>query len=442
MRQCSLEKVAKVLSLNYKGEHVFVNNISTDSRNIGKDTLFVAIKGERFDGNDYVEQALANGAVAAIAEREISNEKPVLVVENSIEALAKIASEERNSYDRVIAITGSNGKTTVKEIVKSIVSESCRVVATEGNYNNEIGLPLTIISGGEEDSVLVLEMGARKPGDIKYLMQIARPDIVLINNVSDAHLETFGSRDKVAETKGEIITAAAADTSVVLNRDNEYYEYFAELAGKRPLFTFGSNEEADIINLSEKDEMVVPVPTGKVRAKLNLPGRHNLQNALAAITIATCLGIPVEKIVSGLEKITEVKGRVNRKRGVNGSCIIDDSYNANPASFSAAIDILKEESGKKWLLFGDMGELGTDEAKLHKKVLDKAVASKLDRIFVIGKNSIKAARENNENVTELSSKSAAVALFKEELQEDVTLLIKGSRFMGLDEIVTDLEVNG
>lgn len=429
------------------GEDVAVRGVCTDSRASCAGMLFVALKGEHHDGHDHLAAAAAQGAAAALVSRRVDVDLPQVVVGDTLEALGDLASAVRAQRDvRVIGITGSNGKTTVKTLTAAILARHGKTHVNPGNFNNEIGLPLTLLGMPEDSEYAVLEMGAGKPGDIAYLAAIARPDIGLVNNIAPAHLERMGSMDGVAETKGALYSALPPDGVAIINADDAYAGLFTGLAGQRRVLRFGLERSADvgaeIIEMGpEGSRFVLSSPCGDAEIALPLPGRHNIANALAAAAIACALGVPTECIVHGLHHVGPVAGRLRRCEMAGGWTLIDDSYNANPGSAAAAIDTLAMMSGERWLVLGDMAELGTNASALHADIGRQARARGIDRLFAVGPLSRAAVESFGGDALHFDDSEALTAALRTQLHAGVTCLIKGSRSSAMDRVVAALETH-
>ena len=427
------------------GADASVTGIAIDSRKIKPGDLFVAFKGERVDGHDYLADAKARGAAAALIERRVDSDLPQVQVENAELALGDLASAVRAQRNaRVIGITGSNGKTTVKTLVASILSRHGRTHVNAGSYNNEIGLPLTLLWMPEDTEYAVLEMGAGKPGDIDYLAAIARPDIGLVNLIAPAHLERMGTIETVAETKGALYRALPADGVAVINADDAFASFFAGLAGGRRVLRFGLDHKADVgADILEQrvdgSHFVLSTPHGDADVRLPLPGRHNIANALAASTIALALDVPLDTIVEGLEQASAVEGRLKRIAMPNGWILIDDSYNANPSSMRAAIDTLALADGERWLVLGDMAELGTDARALHAGVGRHARERGIQKLFAIGPLNVAAVEAFGAGGTHYSDKATLIDALHAQLHAGVTCLVKGSHSAGMEHVVSALK---
>ena len=431
------------------GADADVTGVAIDTRKLEPGNLFAAFKGEHVDGHDYLAQAAARGASAALVERKVDNSDasgvlPQVLVDNVELALGDLASAVRAQCSaRVIGITGSNGKTTVKALTASILSLHGRTHVNAGSYNNEIGLPLTLLSMPADTEYAVLEMGAGKLGDIAYLAAIARPDIGLVNIIAPAHLERMGSVEGVAETKGALYQALPADGVAIINADDAFASFFGGLAGTRRVLRFGLDHKADvgadiIQQRVDGSYFVLSTPVGDAEVTLPLPGRHNVANALAAATIALALDVPLSTIVAGLEQATAVAGRLKREAMVGDWTLIDDSYNANPSSMAAAIDTLALASGERWLVLGDMAELGANANVLHADVGTRAREHGIEHLYAIGPLSVATIKAFGSSGEHFDDKSALIAALQSRLHSGVTCLIKGSHSAGMEQVVAAL----
>ncbi|HTH68459.1 MAG TPA: UDP-N-acetylmuramoyl-tripeptide--D-alanyl-D-alanine ligase [Rhodanobacter sp.] len=423
---------------------VEVSGVVIDTRKLKPGDLFVAIKGERADGHDYLAAAAARGAVAALVTRKVDSELPQILVNDAELALGDLASAVRAQRDvRVVGITGSNGKTTVKTLVASILSRHGRTHVSAGNYNNELGLPLTLLAMPRDTEYAVLEMGAGKPGDIAYLAAIARPDIGLVTLIAPAHLARMGSIEGVAETKGAMYQALPADGIAIINADDSFASFFSGLAGARRQLRFGLDQPADIgADIIEQrvdgSRFVLSTPQGDAEVSLPLPGRHNIANALAATAVALALEVPLETIVAGLEQVPGVAGRLRREVTAGGWTLIDDSYNANPSSMAAAIDTLRLAGGERWLVLGDMAELGADARALHAGIGELARVRGIDRLFAVGPFGAATVEAFGAGGEHFDDKAALIAVLQAQLHAGVTCLVKGSRSAGMEQVVLAL----
>jgi UDP-N-acetylmuramoyl-tripeptide--D-alanyl-D-alanine ligase len=424
-----------------------ITGVAIDTRKLRPGDLFVAIKGERVDGHDYLAEAAARGAVAALVTRKVDSALPQVLVDDTALALGDLASAVRAQRDvRVVGITGSNGKTTVKTLVASILSRHGRTHVSAGNYNNELGLPLSLLAMPRDTEYAVLEMGAGKPGDIGYLAAIARPDIGLVTLIAPAHLARMGSIEGVAETKGALYEALPADGIAIINADDGFARFFGGLAGARKVLRFGLEQPADVgADIVEQrvdgSRFVLSTPQGDAEVALPLPGRHNIANALAATAVALALQVPLDTIVAGLEQVPGVAGRLRRETMAGGWTLIDDSYNANPSSMAAAIDTLLLAGGERWLVLGDMAELGADARALHADIGARARERGVDRLFAVGPLGVATVEAFGAGGAHFDDKATLIAALQAQLHAGVTCLVKGSRSAGMEQVVAALGGN-
>lgn len=426
------------------GSDVQLGGVAIDTRRLRPGDLFVAIKGERVDGHDYLAEAAARGAVAALVTRKVDSALPQVLVGDAALALGDLASAVRAQRNvRVVGITGSNGKTTVKTLVAAILSRHGRTHVSAGNYNNELGLPLTLLAMPQDTEFAVLEMGAGKPGDIAYLAAIARPDIGLVTLIAPAHLARMGSLEGVAETKGAMYQALPADGVAIINADDAFARFFGGLAGTRKVLRFGLEHPADVgADIIEQrvdgSRFVLSTPVGDAEVSLPLPGRHNIANALAAAAVTLALEVPLATIVAGLEQAAGVAGRLRREAMEGSWILIDDSYNANPSSMAAAIDTLRLAGGERWLVLGDMAELGEQARALHADVGRYAAERGIDRLFAVGALGVATVEAFGARGEHFEDKALLVAALRAQLHPGVTCLIKGSRSAGMEQVAIAL----
>ncbi|MFB3116346.1 MAG: UDP-N-acetylmuramoyl-tripeptide--D-alanyl-D-alanine ligase, partial [Gammaproteobacteria bacterium] len=385
-----ISKAAEILQTRYQGDNVCFLGCSTDTRTIKKKELFIALRGENFDGHDYLDKAKASGASAVLVEEKCKVVRPSIIVKDTRHAMGELAKNWRARFSiPLVAITGSNGKTTVKEMVAAICSCKSSVLATQGNLNNDIGVPLTLFGLGDVHQYAVIEMGANHPDEIEWLSQIAQPTVAVITQCAPAHLEGFGSVEGVAHAKSEIFIGLSEDGVAIINGDDDFADLWREKSKHANQLTFGLGSDNEITAESVhiengKSSFQLITPVGKVEITLNLPGRHNITNALAAAACAISLGTALSLIKQGLESVSTVKGRLQIKTGLKQCRIIDDTYNANPASLDAALEVLDEFPGRHWLVLGDMGELGKDDKVLHVRAGEKSKASGVERLYALG----------------------------------------------------------
>ena len=453
MKPVPLSRIAQWTGGRLQGDDVLIDTIATDTRTLdardGRAALFVALKGERFDGHAHVGEAVGAGIRAVLVAEPLDVAIPQVLVADTERALAAFAAAMQHTRPgKVIAITGSNGKTSVKSLLLSILQQAGRAYANPGNRNNEIGLPLAVLDAPEDTEFAIYEMGAGKPGDIAYLVAIARPDIALVNNVAPAHLERLGSLLGVAETKGAIYDALPSGGVAVINADDAFAPYFAERAHGRRLIRFGLDATADIsardvVLASDSAQFTLVAPEGEIDITLALPGRHNVLNALAAASLALGAGASLQAIGAGLNAARAVAGRLVTHRLPNGAILIDDSYNANPGSLNAAIDMLAtaglaSAGGEAWLVLGDMRELGDDAQLLHAEAGRRAKAAGIARLFTLGPLSSAAAQAFGSGAEQFDSHAALAQALQAALMPNVRVLVKGSRGSAMDKVVSAL----
>ncbi|HET8897353.1 MAG TPA: UDP-N-acetylmuramoyl-tripeptide--D-alanyl-D-alanine ligase [Rhodanobacteraceae bacterium] len=423
---------------------VAVHGVAIDSRRVVAGDLFVALAGEHVDGHDFLAAAAARGAAAALVTRAVASELPCVRVADSVLALGDLASAVRaGQRAQVVGITGSNGKTTVKTLTAAVLAQQGATHLNQGNYNNEIGVPLTVLAMPDTAAYAVIEMGAGKPGDIDYLAAIARPQIGLVNNIAPAHLERMGNLDTIAETKGALYQALPADGVAVINADDAYAGYFANLAGNRRVLRFGLTAAADVqaqhIQLeatASRFELVTPL--GACAVHLPLGGRHNVANALAAAAVGVALALPVEAIRAGLAAVSAVPGRLQARSMTGGWTLIDDSYNANPGSLKAAVDTLALTTGERWLVLGDMAELGPGAGDLHADIGAYAKAAGIERLWTMGRLSARASDAFGANAAHFDTHVALAEALGKALHGGVTCLVKGSRSSAMERVIQAL----
>jgi UDP-N-acetylmuramoyl-tripeptide--D-alanyl-D-alanine ligase len=447
MISMSLSKAARAIESNYHGEDITFSGCSTDSRTLEKGNLFIALSGEQFDGHDYVSLAEDKGASSLLLERDVTHCKPVLRVSDTRKAMGLLARSWRQEMTiPVIAITGSNGKTTVKEMVSSILSVIANVHATSGNLNNDIGVPLTLFGLDKKHQYAVIEMGANHPGEIEWLSAIACPNVAVITQCAPAHLEGFGDIDGVASAKAEIYSGLQASGTAIINADDTYAEFWRKKCEGLKQLSFGViSDHADVrakniqhASQGAATEFDLFNSGDSVKVCLPLSGEHNVMNALAASACCLSLGISLETIKSGLEKLSSIKGRLQIKQGKQGARIIDDTYNANPTSLNAGINVLKNYAGSRYLVLGDMGELGDTAISLHKDAGELAKQSGIEGLFTIGELSMNATQGFGPGATHFDSYEALEKALITLLNMDTTILVKGSRAMQMERIVNTL----
>ena len=457
----TLANIAKIVEGHLIGDDCEIASIGIDSRNITQNQLFIGIKGENFDGNTYAFDAIKQGAAAVLVHDADTKARPAVIVKDTRLALGKLASDWRHQFSLpIVAVTGSNGKTTVKEMLVAILNAATykensldvtKVHATIGNLNNDIGLPLTLLKMTDQHAYAVIEMGMNHLGEINYLTNITQPTVAVISNAGTAHIGQLGSRENIAKAKGEIFAGLAHDGVAVINADDDFAGYWKSLCSTKKTITFGLNKQADVFASFKEFDAVnqinLTTPSGNISFELNLLGQHNIYNALAACACAVALGISNTDIANGLNNMQAVKGRLQRKVGLNGAVLIDDTYNANPDSMKAAIDALKTFATHTIFVMGDMGELGIDAAQMHAEIGAYAKQQHINQLMTFGDLSELATRQfgtNNQDATQnaqhFKSLESLIATLKASMQPNVTVLVKGSRFMQMERVINALEL--
>lgn len=438
----TLSAVAHEVRGELIGEDTEFGAVGIDSRELESGSLFVAIAGEQFDGNDFLADAHSKGAAGAVVSRLANVPLPQVRVVDTRGAFGQMARAWRENFPLpVIAVTGSNGKTTVKELIASILGSGRDICVTRGNLNNDLGVPLTLMELRETHQALVIELGANHPGEIDYLSGLARPTVGVITNANAAHLEGFGSIAGVAAAKGELLDHLPRAGTAVINADDEHCLDWRARSRAEEVLTFGLKPGADctvsgeIVSERGGSRFALQLPEGAVfELRLPLAGRHNVLNSLAAAAAAHALGASGEEIQCGLSQAHAVKGRLNLLPGRGGAAIIDDSYNANPDSARAALDYLRGCSGERIFVLGDMAELGENASALHREIGEYA-RDCCDAFFAIGDLSRHAAEAFGPRGEFFPEVTALQQALEPLLAEDTTLLLKGSRVMGLDRLV-------
>ena len=429
------------------------SGVSTDTRSVQAGQLFAALRGERFDGHDFVAAALQRGAVAAMVERGWSARHPeilasVLEVDNTRLALGDLASYWRGRFSLpLIGITGSNGKTTVKEMCSAILraraaadglDPEIAVLATRGNLNNDIGVPLMLLQLHATHCCAVIEMGMNHPGEIAYLTRLARPTVALVNNAQRAHLEGMGTVAEVAQEKGAIYSGLGEGGIAVINADDPFADHWRGVNAGRHILSFGLDHAADIgATCSTRgfgSELKITAPQGAIDVRLSVPGAHNVRNALAAAAATLAAGMPLAAVKAGLESYAGVKGRLQLRRAAGGATLIDDTYNANPDSVRAAIDVLAATPGRKILVLGDMGEIGERAGQFHDEVGGYAKSQGVDLLYALGDHAALAARNFGGGGRHFGEAADLTAALLPELTADTVVLVKGSRFMRMERV--------
>jgi UDP-N-acetylmuramoyl-tripeptide--D-alanyl-D-alanine ligase len=439
-----LSSIAQYLGSSGASRNISITGMALDSRKVVDGDLFVAIEGAQRDGHEFIETARDNGAAAALVSRNIATDMPVLQVENTVAASAEIGRFARQRFTgTVVGITGSAGKTTAKTLLSAVLSRAGTTIATIGNENNELGVPLTLSRLFQQPEYAVIEMGAAQLGDIRYLRSLAQPDLVVLLNALDAHVGRFGGIDAIAEAKGEILDELSADQVAVINADQAWTEVWCERALPARIVTFGMSEHANVRAMEIEDEGVrgsrISVDSFGRRFEVSIcvPGRAGVMNALATIAAATALGVSLDLVVAGLETADVVPGRGELKQLDNGVNLIDDSYNASPASVMASIDVLAKAPSPRIAVLGDMLELGDQSQRFHSEVGKATDLASIDQVIAVGP-AAKGIADARQGASIHVDSVDHLIIDLPEFPANSTILIKGSRSVGLDRLVTAL----
>jgi len=442
-----LSQAARSIGARMVGADVALTGVSTDTRAAGAGQLFIALRGARFDAHDFLEQAVASGAAALLVadESKLPAGVSALIVDDTLLALGRLATAWRAQFALpLIAVTGSNGKTTTKEMVAAIlkVQFGDAVLATRGNFNNDIGLPLTLLGMNATHRAAVIEMGMNHPGEITYLVPICAPTVAVVTNAQRAHLEGMGDLDEVAREKGSIFTGMPTNGVAVINADDAYAGTWREMAGAHRVCSFGIDQVADVHGKVRQHGLetglYLTAPEGEAEIRLSIPGRHNARNAVAAAAACLAAGVPLSAVVAGLESFVGIKGRLQRRAGLKGAEILDDTYNANPDSVRAGIDVLAATIGRKLLVLGDMGEIGEASGQYHDEIGGYAKSQGIDRLYALGDAAQQAVRNFGEGAKHFCNVEKLIAAVDKELGPETTVLVKGSRFMKMERVADAL----
>ena len=435
-----MSDIASMARGELRGEDVEVTGISTDTRNLHFGDLFIALEGERFDGHKFIDETVEQVVSGAMIHKEVKTKLPSIMVEDTLSGMSRWAQAWRRRVDpKLIAVTGSNGKTTVKQMISNVLSLVGSTCYTKGNLNNHIGVPLTLLALREHNEYAVIEMGANHFGEIDHLSNLAEPEIAVITNAGPAHLEGFGTVAGVAQAKGEIIHGVRQGGTVVLNSDDPYLEVWLEKAKDLNVITFGFDMTSDIRGeIREDQSLSVNVKDKTMIVSLPLPGKHNAYNALAAVAVATALNVDASEIKKGLENADQVHGRLQVKQGMLGATIIDDTYNANPASLNAAIQVLCAQKKEPWLVLGDMGELGEEAVAIHAQMGVMAKEAGVKKLFGLGELAKQAVDEFGENGHYFLKHDVLSREILNQMKADCCILVKGSRTMHMEDVVNFL----
>lgn len=448
----STQEAALALHADWSGDNAVFTGVSTDSRTLKPGDLFIALSGEQFDGHRFISAAIGNGAVAAMvsADTAILPTQPDfgwIKVKDTRLGLGQLAASWRRRFTLpLVAVTGSNGKTTVKEMIAAIFR--CEfglenVLATTGNLNNDIGVPQMLLQLDSRHVGAVIEMGMNHADEIAWLSRLAAPTIAVITNAGTAHIEYLGTTEAVARAKGEIFEGLEEQGVAIINADDPHARLWRQLAGNRPVVNFSMNGTAAVSARQPAhpsgDRWLLQLPDDTVEITLQVPGRHNIYNALAAAAAATAAGISTSSIAEGLHSFRGVPGRLQKKTGLNRSVLIDDTYNANPDSMQAALNVLAEMPGKKILIMGDMGELGADTATFHHRIGQQAASAGVDILLALGESSRQAVAGFGRGAQHFADLDTLLEKAKSCLDEHVFILVKGSRFMQMERVIEQLQ---
>jgi UDP-N-acetylmuramoyl-tripeptide--D-alanyl-D-alanine ligase len=440
-----LSEAAQMLGVPFAGDDVEVLRVSTDSRAIQPGDLFIALRGEKFDGGTFAAQAQQQGAAGVVLDHaQAPGLTQAIRVDDTRIALGRLAAAWRARFSLpLVAITGSNGKTTVKEMLAAILrveaGSDAAVLNTEGNLNNDIGLPLMLLRLRDTHQFAVLEMGMNHAGEIDYLTRLAQPDVAVVINALTAHIGFLGSVEAIARAKGEIFAGLSASGIAVFNADDPHAHLWREQNAQRPVVDFGLASASKVRGHFEPtafgSALTLSLPNGTLEVTLQVPGRHNVMNALAAAAAACALDIGHGSIVAGLSSFTGVKGRLQKKPALHGSTFIDDTYNANPDSVKAALAVLAQQPGTKLLVLGDMGELGSDAAAMHAQIGLAARTAGVDRLLALGELTKETVGAFGAGAMHFERIQELLAELENALTPDTTVLVKGSRFMQMERVV-------
>ena len=420
--------------------------VSTDSRSVAAGELFIALRGENFDGHQFVAAAGERGAVAAVVAADAAESLagvglPLLVVADTRLALGALAASWRSRFSLpLIAVTGSNGKTTTKEMIASILKAAFgdEVLATPGNFNNDIGLPLTLLKLKSSHRAAIIEMGMNHPGEIAYLARIARPTVAVVTNAQRAHLAGMGSLESIAAEKGSLFEALDASATAVFNADDRWAELWRAQSAHCQVLDFSFERAAPVSGSCQvrglQNHLSLSLAGETITVELAMPGAHNARNALSAAAVAVAAGIAPAAVRSGLNAFRGVKGRLQSRPGLNGSTLLDDTYNANPDSVRAGIDVLAATVGKTIMVLGDMGEIGEMTAQFHDEIGGYAKSQGVDRLFAFGESSALAALNFGVGGQHFKKIEALIEALSSELKPGTTVLVKGSRFMRMERV--------
>jgi UDP-N-acetylmuramoyl-tripeptide--D-alanyl-D-alanine ligase len=441
----SLTQTAKILNAELSGQDNKFLAVSIDSRSVKTGDLFIAIKGEKFDGHHFVAEAKSQGAVAAVVQQKVAIDIPQIIVPDTRKALGSLAAYWRNQFKiPVLALTGSCGKTTTKTMLASIFAQKGQVLSPQSSYNNDIGLPLTLLKLRSSHQEVVLEIGANHVGEIAYLTKIAQPDVAAVLNIGNAHLEGFGDKTGVAKEKSDIFKGLTSNGIAVINDEDEFASFMRDQLKSHPYITFGLKPSADVygtkIRLDEEGKAMFTLNIAGQSELVTLPtlGEHNVMNALAAAVMAHAVHVPLQQIVQGLQNMQVVAKRLNKRRGLNKSIIIDDTYNAIPNAVEAALKLLARADGERIFVFGGMAELGAETEKQHKQIGQFAKANNIHRLLAVGVYSHLTVDAFGAGAELFTSKADLINQLRGYLHSEATILVKGSRGSRMEDVVEEI----
>ena len=453
----SLQQAAQAMDGRLLGDNGTIRGVSTDSRKIAAGELFIALRGENFDGHEFVATARDAGAAAAVIDDQAPESVrtlglPLIVVADTRTALGALASAWRARFDiPLVAVTGSNGKTTTKEMVASILRAAFgnTVLATQGNFNNDVGLPLTLLQLNDAHRAAVIEMGMNHPGEISSLARIAAPTVAIVTNAQRAHLAGMGTLETIAAEKGSVFPELPETGVAVINADDQWAALWRGQAAGCRIMDFSFEGPASVTGECHthglENDLKIRVLGSEIEVSLAVPGEHNARNALAAAAVAVAAGVPLDAVRDGLAAFRGVKGRLQRRAGYRGATVLDDTYNANPDSVRAGVDVLAAMVGRKILVLGDMGEIGDMTGQFHDEVGGYAKSQGLDRLLAYGESSALAAHNFGAGGEHFKKIEDLIATLRAEMTPETTVLIKGSRFMRMERVVdavlAEAEVN-
>ena len=442
-----LADIARALDARPPEMDAVLTGVSTDTRSLTAGDLFVALEGDNFDGHDYLTKAQARGAAAALVGHAVAGVTlPQIIVEDTRIAFGRIAWLWRSRFNLpTIALTGSNGKTTVKEMLRGILAahtgNADEVLATEGNLNNDIGVPRMLLRLRAQHRYAVFEMGMNHLGEIDYLTRLVEPDVAMVIMAGTAHIGELGSREAIAQAKGEIYGALKPDGTAVVNMHDRFGNFWRDNVQGHRVIGFGIAPEDDVVGTLGPDTLDIAWRGSQISVRLQVPGEHNQTNALAAAAAACALDIPLETIQRGLEKFSAVEGRLRTFTGHNSATIIDDTYNANPDSVKAAIRVLAAKKPPRFLVLGDMGELGAGGAAMHHEVGVYARQAGIEKVFALGELSRETVAAFGVEAAHFGTADDLVSSLQPLLGPQATVLVKGSRFMKMERVVEKLVPN-